>query len=105
MKDLKFSGQYLILIFDFLSRLLKEAETVEINEGQLMVCIPYMLTKTASRDYNSSSSGNRTYGISYWPEAVKYFLRMYATDTAIRKETADLEAIYRNAKETENSYA
>lgn len=60
MKDFTFSGEAPILILDFPSRLVEDAFTLDMNEEKLIVCLPHMLTKTAAREYRSSSSGNRT---------------------------------------------
>lgn len=49
MKDFQFSGEDPILVFYFLSRLAEEADTLDMNEGQIMVCLPHMLTKNAAR--------------------------------------------------------
>lgn len=68
MNDLKFSGEDQILFFDYLSRLVKEAEALYMNGGQLMVCTPHMLTKTAAHEYLSSSSENRIQRLPYWAE-------------------------------------
>lgn len=40
MKDLKFFGEDPILILDFLSRLNEEADTLDMNEGQLWFVFP-----------------------------------------------------------------
>lgn len=39
MKDFKFSGEDPILVFDYLSPLIQEADVLDIYEGQLMVCL------------------------------------------------------------------
>lgn len=104
MKEFKFSGEDLILVFDFLSHLVEEADSIDINEGQLMVYIPHMLNKTATRKYRSNSSENRANVLEYWSEAMQYFLRAYSTDSAIREAPEHLENIRRNTNETENSY-
>lgn len=44
MKDLLSSGEDPILIVDFLSRIVEEADVLEMDEGQLMVCLRHMLT-------------------------------------------------------------
>lgn len=61
-----------------------------------------MLTKTAGSEYRSSSSGNRTNGLAYWPEAVQYFLhtnwhRKSRSNRRLRGDPV-------NANETENSH-
>lgn len=63
--DLKFSGEDLIIIFDFLDRLVEEADTLDISEGQLMGFLMHMFTETVAREYSSTSSGNRVGNRSY----------------------------------------
>ena len=75
MKEYKFSGEDPILIFDFLSRLVEEADTNGMSEGQLMVCLPHMLTTKAAQQYRSASNSSRSNGLKYWPVAVQYLLR------------------------------
>lgn len=70
MEDFKCSGEDTILMLDSLSRLIKEADTLDMNEGKIIVCLPHMWTITATREYRSSASVNRTDGLEYWPEAV-----------------------------------
>lgn len=65
MKDFKFSGEEQIILFDFLNRLVEDADTLDVSEGQLMVCLWHMLTKTAAREYRSISSKIRAGGLSY----------------------------------------
>ena len=45
MREQKFSGDGSILIFDFHSRVVKEANVLGMNEGQLVTCLPQLLTK------------------------------------------------------------
>lgn len=90
MKDFKFSGQKSILIFGFLSSLVEEARALEINEGQLIICLPHRLTKTTAGEYRSTTRGNHPGGLSYMPEAVKYFLRLYVTEPEIPEQIASL---------------
>lgn len=104
-KYFKFSREDAILIFDFLSLLLQEAYTLNMNEWQLILCLPECWKKSAAREYCSSPSGNGTDGLPYWPEAVQYFLRTYATGTVISKETTYLEEIPKNANETKSLFA
>lgn len=74
MKDFTFTGGDLILILAYLSRLVEEADMRGMNEGKLMVCLPLMLAKNTECGFRSSSSGNRTNGLAYWPKSVEYFL-------------------------------
>jgi len=105
MKEYKFSGEHAILIFDFLSRLVEEADTNGMSEGQLMVCLPHMLTKTAAQQYRAASNSSRSSGLKYWPEAVQYLLRTYATETAIHEAVDDLDNIRQGPTEDETAFA
>lgn len=70
MNDLKCFGGDLMLIFRFIRRLVEEAEVVDMDEGQLMVCPPQLLTKTAAFEYRSKSSRTRARGLYSWSKAV-----------------------------------
>lgn len=51
MEDFKFSGEYSILIFDFLSRLVEKAVILDVNQWQLNVFLLHMFTKTAALNH------------------------------------------------------
>lgn len=59
MKDFKLSMEYPILIFNFSSRLVEEADNIDMSERQNTICQPEMLKKTVAREYCSTSSGKR----------------------------------------------
>ena len=105
MKEHKFSGEDPILVFDFLSRLVEEADTNGMSEGQLIVCLPHLLTKTAAHQYRAASNSSRSSGVRYWPEAVQYLLRTYATETAIREALDQLDRIRQSPTEDEHAFA
>lgn len=71
-----------------------------MSEGQPMVCLPQMLTKSAALRYNSGSTRNRADGLAYWPETVQYFLRTYATEAVILEAIESLESLHQGANET-----
>lgn len=54
IKDFKFSSEDPVLIFDFLSLLVEEADQFDMEEGQPMVYILHMLTKSADLEYEST---------------------------------------------------
>lgn len=58
--DFKFSRENTIPVLDFPSRIVEVADTVNMNEWELMVCLPQILIKTAGREYHSGSIENRT---------------------------------------------
>lgn len=43
-KEHKFSGAEPILVFDFLTRIVEEADMLNISEGQLFVLLPHLQT-------------------------------------------------------------
>lgn len=49
MKEFTFSGEHQTPVFDLL--LVEEADILDMSEGQLMECLPYMLTKISDRQY------------------------------------------------------
>lgn len=55
MNEYKFSGEDPNPIFDFLSCFVEGADTRAITEGQLRVCLPHLLTKTAAQQYIAAS--------------------------------------------------
>lgn len=83
-REHKFSGAEPILVFDFLTRIVEEADMLSITEGQLFVLLPHLLNGDAASQYRATVKGSRSNGVTCWPEAVQYFLRTYATTNAIR---------------------
>lgn len=43
----------MILIFDFLSPLVKQSGVIAITKGRIMVCLRHMLTEPAALNYSS----------------------------------------------------
>lgn len=63
-KDRKFSGEDLILIFDFLTRLVEEADTLKVITDQLMVLLTHLITGNAGDQYRSASNGSRSVNLA-----------------------------------------
>ena len=105
MKEHKFSGEDAILVFDFLSRVVEEADVLGMNEGQLVTCFPHLLTKRAAQAYRAIASRGRGGSLTKWPEAVQYFLRTYGTDRAIQEAVETLESLRQTTNEDEDSFA
>lgn len=59
-KGRNFSGKDPMRIFDFLTRLSEEAETLDISEGHLMVLLTHLLTGNAGEQYRAASNGSRS---------------------------------------------
>lgn len=85
-KNRKFSGEELILIFDFLTKPVEEANTLEISAGQLMALLLHFLTGGSTDHYREAANGPRSGNVGsivHWPEAVQHLLRTYETKQAI----------------------
>ena len=105
MKEHKFSGEDPILVFDFLGRTVEEADTLAMNEGQLVICLPHLLTKTAAERYRSIAPRARGGQMTRWPEAVQYLLRTYGTDREIQQAVEYLEGLHQATNEKEDAFA
>lgn len=98
MKDYKFDGSDPVLVFDFLTRLTEEADTIGMTESQAYIALPHYLSGDAATHFRASRHGGRSGGIYNWPSAVNHFLATYATPSAIR----DAIHIYRNLRQRPN---
>ena len=105
MREHKFDGEDPILIFDFLSRAVEEADTLAMNEGQLVICLPHLLTKTAAQRYRSIASRSRDGKMTRCPEAVQYLLRTYGTDRCIQEAVEYFEGLRQATNENEDAFA
>lgn len=103
-KEHKFSGSDPILVFDFLTRIVEEADMLGMTEGQLFVLLPHMLTGEASSQFRVTVKGSTAGGVTNWPEATQYFLRIYATTNAIRNATQAFRSIKQQLHEDENAF-
>lgn len=63
MRGHKFSGEDIVLVFDFLTPFVEEADTPGMSESQLIVCLPHLLTKNVDRLFRSASSHSRSGGL------------------------------------------
>ena len=105
LKSRKFSGKDPILILNFLSRFVEEADTLRMTEGQAFVALPHFLANPAETQFLSSRNASTSGGVTSWPEAVQYLLETYATSSAIREATNKLQEIRQLAHENESDYA
>lgn len=99
-KNRKFLGENPILIFDFLTRLIEEADTLEKSEGKLMVLLPHLLTGGAGAQYRAAANGcrsGRLSGIIQRSEAVKHLLR-----TSNKKPITESIDDLKNVRQAEN---
>lgn len=104
MKYFKFYGEDPILIFDFLSRLVEEADVLYKKEGQIMVCLSHILTKTADLEYSLLSIRYLSGGLSSTSESVQYFLSTYATESVLGEATDTLESLKQMSNRTKNEF-
>lgn len=74
------------MVLNFLARFVAEADILGISEGQAVVFLPFALRGLAGHQFNSirGSSLPSEEGVTCWPEAVQYLLRLYATGNFIR---------------------
>lgn len=96
-KDRTFSGEDPILIFDFWTRLVEEAETLEIFQGQLMVLLPYLLAGSAADQYQAAANGSRSGSIGaifHWTEAVQHLVQRYETEQRITEAIENFNDIH-----------
>lgn len=84
MKDYKFDGSDPVMVFDFLTRLTEEADTIGMTEPQAFHALPHYLSGPAADSFRAAKLGSHTGGVTKWPSAVNYFLETYATPAAIR---------------------
>ncbi len=100
-----FSGEDPILVFSFLTRLVEEADLNGLSEAQLYTALPRFLTGVADRHFSSSRSSQRRGGASCWPEAVQHLLGTYATASAIREATQQVNTLRQHTGEDELAYS
>lgn len=104
MRDHKFSSEDPVSVFDFLTRVVKEAYTLGMSEGQLIVCLPHLLTTNVAQHFRSASSNSRSGGLVCWPDAVKYLFRTYSTEQSVRKAVEHLYNILQVSNEDKNTF-
>ena len=103
-RESKFWGQDLILIFDFLTRMVEECDTLGMSEAQTFMALPPFLSDSARNQYNAMQRGSRTSGVPCWPEGVQYLVRTYATPGEIRNATTELRTVHQTPDEDELAY-
>ena len=105
-RDNTFTGEDGVLVLDFLAKLVQEFDTQEMNEGQAIRFLPEFLSGIALRQYTSVSqtAGSHHGKISVWPEAVKWLLRSFVTEEAIRRAVLALREVWRRPSEDEMEF-
>lgn len=95
MKNYIFNGVYLIRIFDFLTRLVNEADKLNMSEAQAYVALPTFLGDPTETEFRTSLSGGSSHGsVTCWPEAIRYLLRTYARPTEMREALKNIRPIH-----------
>jgi len=102
-----FSGDDFILILEFLTRFVREANINEMSEAQAYLDLPSFLQGFALSQFESVA--DTAYaddgGVTCWPEAVKYLLRSYATSNAVREAVLSLRDLSQIPGEVETDYS
>ena len=105
LKSHAFDGDDPILIFDFLTRFVNEADMLGMSEAQAFVALPAFLKGDAEVQFKANLSGaSRLGGVTCWPEAVQYLLETYATPSAMRESLVHLRSVSQGVDETEIAY-
>ena len=100
----KFTGKDPVMILNFLTRFVEEADIIKMTEAQALLALPHYLMDSAETQFRASIKGARSGGITSFPEAIQYLLRTYATPSALREAVNAVRDIRQQANETENEY-
>ena len=100
------TGDDNVLVLDFLAKLVQEFNTQEMNNGQGIRLLPEFPGGISPRQYTyvSQTVGSHHWKISVWPEAVKWLLRSFATDEAIRQAVLALREVQQRPSEDEMEF-
>lgn len=107
-RERKFKGEDPILLLNFLTSLVEEADTVDISEGQMIVLARHLLIKYDGEQYHArtnASLAGASGGIFHWAKAVRHLLRTYATEIAIREAIDDFREVRQSPTEKGTAYA
>lgn len=79
LPDYTFSGNHPILVLDFPSHFVCEANSKAIIEVQALIALPFLLTSFGSSQYKTEfeRASLKEGGATCWPEAVQYDLVSY----------------------------
>ena len=107
LRNHTFDGGEPILVLAFLRHFMDEANTLDMNEAQAYIAVPYFLKGFALDQYQAvkdAYSANKG-AVSCWSETVQYLLISYVTSNAIREATLSLRDMRQNSGETEMQYS
>lgn len=102
LRENAFSGSDLIMVLDFLSRFVSEANALSMSEAQAVVDLPYIMRGDAAAQLKSAYSSS---GISAWPKAVNPLLQTYATPRALAEGKEAFQEARQQAGEMERAFA
>lgn len=103
----KFSGEDPILIFDSLTKLFDEADTLDTSDGKIILLLPRIPKGSAGNHYHASTNGSRsgsTGRIVHLSEDVQYVLRIYATEAVIDEAIDELLYVCQGENEDETDF-
>ncbi len=103
-KNDQFTGEDPVLILSFLQRLVEEADTLGMTEGQAYIALPYVLKGTAQEQFRSSRSTGGAGGVTCWPEAIHDLLNKYATPSALREAVNHIQTMRQSTTEDEREF-
>ena len=93
-------------ILGFLFSFVTECETNYMKESQALVAVKYFLHGQVRTQFDAARKiRSKDGGVSYWPEAVQYLLRTYATNDAISGALLDLRDTRQKPNESEIDYS
>lgn len=71
MKYHTFDGTYHILLFQILTSLVKQVDTLDMSEAQTFVVLPTVLANPAETQFQTNlNGGSRQSGVTCWLESI-----------------------------------
>ena len=104
--ELRFDGKDPVAILGFLYAFVAECETNYMKESQALVAVKYFLHGQVRTQFDAARKiRSKDGGVAYWPEAVQYLLRTYATNDALSSALLDLRDTRQKPQESETDYS
>lgn len=92
-ENTKSCGEDHILILDFLTTFVVEAETLSTPEAHTFHMMPSFVSGRAEVNLRPFLNGARSEGVTCWPEVVNHFCRTNSTQATIRNAIKDVPNI------------
>lgn len=70
------------MVIYFLVQFVGEANALGMSEAQVLIPLPYSLTREAATKFKGPHSASR---VSTWPQALQFLLQPYATPSTLRE--------------------